>query len=119
MANKNIFSISGSAESGLEWAIRFKVALGVAEGLEYLHQGCHRRIIHRDIKASNVLLTEDYNAQVLFSFHKLSSKIPFGKKFMILILTVDMVQISDFGLAKWLPDKWAHHVVFPIEGTFG
>ncbi|CAJ1940269.1 unnamed protein product [Sphenostylis stenocarpa] len=27
--------------------------------------------------------------------------------------------ISDFGLAKWLPDKWAHHVVFPIEGTFG
>lgn len=29
------------------------------------------------------------------------------------------MQISDFGLAKWLPEKWAHHVVFPIEGTFG
>lgn len=29
------------------------------------------------------------------------------------------LQISDFGLAKWLPEKWAHHVVFPIEGTFG
>lgn len=28
-------------------------------------------------------------------------------------------QISDFGLAKWLPEKWTHHVVFPIEGTFG
>ncbi|KAF5463128.1 hypothetical protein F2P56_019068 [Juglans regia] len=79
----------GSSEC-LEWTIRFKVAIGVAEGLDYLHHNCHRRIIHRDIKASNVLLTQDYDAQ-----------------------------ISDFGLAKWLPEKWAHHVVFPIEGTFG
>lgn len=30
-----------------------------------------------------------------------------------------LLQISDFGLAKWLPEKWTHHVVFPIEGTFG
>ncbi|KAK9285692.1 hypothetical protein L1049_024891 [Liquidambar formosana] len=81
--------LHGCTES-LEWKIRFKVAIGVAEGLEYLHHGCHRRIIHRDIKASNILLTEGYEPQ-----------------------------ISDFGLAKWLPDKWAHHVVFPIEGTFG
>ncbi|KAG7968096.1 hypothetical protein I3843_08G134700 [Carya illinoinensis] len=79
----------GSSEC-LEWKIRFKVAIGVAKGLDYLHHNCHRRIIHRDIKASNVLLTQDYDAQ-----------------------------ISDFGLAKWLPEKWAHHVVFPIEGTFG
>lgn len=28
-------------------------------------------------------------------------------------------QISDFGLAKWLPENWSHHVVSPIEGTFG
>ncbi|XP_077234113.1 protein kinase superfamily protein [Tasmannia lanceolata] len=81
--------LHGSKES-LEWGIRFKVALGVAEGLLYLHQGCHRRIIHRDIKASNILLTQDYEPQ-----------------------------ISDFGLAKWLPEKWSHHIVFPIEGTFG
>ncbi|XP_062100490.1 receptor-like cytosolic serine/threonine-protein kinase RBK1 [Humulus lupulus] len=74
----------------LEWKIRFKVAVGVAQGLQYLHQGCQRRIIHRDIKASNILLTQDYEAQ-----------------------------ISDFGLAKWLPEKWTHHIVFPIEGTFG
>ncbi|KAM4128061.1 hypothetical protein ACJW30_02G137400 [Castanea mollissima] len=79
----------GSSEC-LEWKIRFKVAVGVAEGLQYLHHKCNRRIIHRDIKASNVLLTQDFDAQ-----------------------------ISDFGLAKWLPEKWAHHVVFPIEGTFG
>ncbi|XP_009364239.2 receptor-like cytosolic serine/threonine-protein kinase RBK1 isoform X1 [Pyrus x bretschneideri] len=79
----------GTAEC-MDWKIRFKVAIGIAEGLRYLHHECHRRIIHRDIKASNILLTEDYEAQ-----------------------------ISDFGLAKWLPEKWTHHVVFPIEGTFG
>ncbi|KAF7809398.1 receptor-like cytosolic serine/threonine-protein kinase RBK1 [Senna tora] len=74
----------------LEWKIRFKVAVGVAEGLMYLHHECPRRIIHRDIKASNILLNDNYEAEV-----------------------------SDFGLAKWLPEKWDHHVVFPIEGTFG
>lgn len=62
-SNEKNFSYTGSKES-LEWEIRFKVALGVAQGLLYLHQGCHRRIIHRDIKASNILLTEDYQPQV-------------------------------------------------------
>ncbi|XP_038721067.1 receptor-like cytosolic serine/threonine-protein kinase RBK1 [Tripterygium wilfordii] len=81
--------LHGGAEC-LEWKIRFKVAIGVAEGLQYLHHDCPRRIIHRDIKASNILLTQDYEAEV-----------------------------SDFGLAKWLPENWVHHVVFPIEGTFG
>ncbi|BAT75089.1 hypothetical protein VIGAN_01289300 [Vigna angularis var. angularis] len=74
----------------LEWTVRFKVAVAVAKGLQYLHHDCPRRIIHRDIKASNILLNDNNEAE-----------------------------ISDFGLAKWLPDKWAHHVVFPIEGTFG
>ncbi|XP_027074558.1 receptor-like cytosolic serine/threonine-protein kinase RBK1 isoform X1 [Coffea arabica] len=81
--------LHGSAEN-LEWKTRYKVAVGVAEGLQYLHCECQRRIIHRDITASNILLAEDYEPQ-----------------------------ISDFGLAKWLPEKWAHHVVSPIEGTFG
>ncbi|KAK1275117.1 Receptor-like cytosolic serine/threonine-protein kinase RBK1 [Acorus gramineus] len=86
----SLASLLHGSKGSLDWTIRFKVALGIAEGLLYLHQGCHRRIIHRDIKASNILLTEDYEPQ-----------------------------ISDFGLAKWLPDQWTHHVVFPIEGTFG
>ncbi|CAI0474305.1 unnamed protein product, partial [Linum tenue] len=42
---------------------RYKVAIGIAEGLRYLHHDCPRRIIHRDIKASNILLGEDYEAQ--------------------------------------------------------
>ncbi|XP_007035412.2 PREDICTED: receptor-like cytosolic serine/threonine-protein kinase RBK2 isoform X1 [Theobroma cacao] len=74
----------------LSWGIRFKIAVGTAEGLSYLHEGCQRRIIHKDIKASNILLTEDFDAQ-----------------------------ISDFGLAKWLPDQWTHHTVSRVEGTFG
>lgn len=48
----------------LDWKIRYKIAVGTARGLHYLHKGCQRRIIHRDIKASNVLLTADYEPQV-------------------------------------------------------
>ncbi|ESQ41003.1 hypothetical protein EUTSA_v10013425mg [Eutrema salsugineum] len=86
----SLASMLFGSEECLEWKIRYKVALGIADGLSYLHNVCPRRIIHRDIKASNILLSRDYEAQ-----------------------------ISDFGLAKWLPDNWPHHVVFPIEGTFG
>lgn len=32
---------------------------------------------------------------------------------------ITIVQITDFGLAKWLPNKWTHHAVIPVEGTFG
>ncbi|KAM3234758.1 receptor-like cytosolic serine/threonine-protein kinase RBK1 isoform X1 [Capsicum annuum] len=83
-------SLIYGSEEALEWEIRYKVAAGIAEGLLYLHCECQKRIIHRDITASNILLTEDYEPQ-----------------------------ISDFGLAKWLPENWLHHVVSPIEGTFG
>ncbi|KAI3669218.1 hypothetical protein L6452_40445 [Arctium lappa] len=79
-----------NSEEIVEWNIRFKIAIGIAEGLQYLHYDCNKRIIHRDITASNVLLTEDYEPQ-----------------------------ISDFGLAKWLPESWAQQIVSPIEGTFG
>lgn len=53
----------GSKEK-LKWGIRYKIALGAARGLLYLHEGCQRRIIHRDIKAANILLTEDFEPQV-------------------------------------------------------
>lgn len=44
------------------------MALGIAEGLQYLHHDCPRRIIHRDIKASNILLNANFEAQVHFQF---------------------------------------------------
>ncbi|KAF3670064.1 Receptor-like cytosolic serine/threonine-protein kinase RBK2 [Capsicum annuum] len=83
-------ALHGKSNKSLEWPMRYKIALGIARGLHYLHKCCKHRIIHRDIKASNVLLGQDHEPQ-----------------------------ISDFGLAKWLPNKWTHHAVIPIEGTFG
>ncbi|CAH2072402.1 unnamed protein product, partial [Thlaspi arvense] len=88
--NGSLASLLYEAKENLSWSIRYKVATGTAEGLYYLHEGCQRRIIHKDIKASNILLTENFEAQ-----------------------------ISDFGLAKWLPDQWTHHTVSKVEGTFG
>ncbi|KAJ0537335.1 putative protein kinase RLK-Pelle-DLSV family [Helianthus annuus] len=38
------------------WEMRFKIIIGIAEGLVYLHENTNNRIIHRDIKASNILL---------------------------------------------------------------
>lgn len=92
------FSSKGSVASvlhddkspAMDWKTRHKIAIGTAKGLHYLHKSCPRRIIHRDIKASNVLLTAEFEPQ-----------------------------ISDFGLAKWLPSQWTHHSIVPIEGTFG
>ncbi|GKV41053.1 hypothetical protein SLEP1_g48632 [Rubroshorea leprosula] len=88
--NGSLASLLYGTNEKLEWSIRYKVAIGTAEGLLYLHEGCQRRIIHRDIKAANILLTEDFEPQ-----------------------------ICDFGLAKWLPEHWTHHIVSKFEGTFG
>lgn len=49
------------------------MALGVAEALDYLHGGNSQPVIHRDVKSSNILLSDDFEPQVnsflLFSFH--------------------------------------------------
>ncbi|CAN8269891.1 unnamed protein product [Cochlearia groenlandica] len=82
--------LHGPYKEKLTWNRRYRVALGTADGLMYLHEGCQRRIIHRDIKADNILLTEDYEPE-----------------------------ICDFGLAKWLPKQLTHHNVSKFEGTFG
>lgn len=60
-------SFPGSKET-LNWGIRYKIILGTAEGLLYLHENCQRRIIHRDIKADNILLTEDFEPQVYIKY---------------------------------------------------
>lgn len=60
----SILHIPGLKANKLDWSKRYKIALGIADGLLYLHESCQRRIIHRDIKADNILLTEDFVPQV-------------------------------------------------------
>ncbi|KAI5399272.1 receptor-like cytosolic serine/threonine-protein kinase RBK2 isoform X2 [Lathyrus oleraceus] len=86
----SLASVLYGSKEKVPWCIRHKIALGTANGILYLHEGCQKRFIHRDIKAANILLTEDFEPQ-----------------------------ICDFGLAKWLPENWTHHNVSKFEGTFG
>ena len=48
----------------LPWTVRYKIAVGIAEAVDYLHSGTDRCIIHRDIKPSNILLTSKKSPKV-------------------------------------------------------
>ncbi|GLJ19710.1 hypothetical protein SUGI_0357120 [Cryptomeria japonica] len=73
----------------LDWQKRYNIIIGIARGLLYLHQESQLRIIHRDIKANNILLD-----------HKLNPK------------------IADFGLAKLFPEDKTH-IHTRVAGTYG
>ena len=73
------FHESGETSLNFNWSTRYDICLGVARGLAYLHEESRLRIIHRDVKASNILLDSELNPK-----------------------------ISDFGLAKLYDDKKTH-----------
>jgi len=54
----------GGGAEPMPWAARYRVAVGTARGLEYLHERCARRIVHRDIKPANILLMDNYEPLV-------------------------------------------------------
>ncbi|XP_038684342.1 BRASSINOSTEROID INSENSITIVE 1-associated receptor kinase 1-like isoform X3 [Tripterygium wilfordii] len=92
MANGSVASClrdRPESQSPLAWPVRKQIALGAARGLAYLHDHCDPKIIHRDVKAANILLDEEFEALV-----------------------------GDFGLAK-LMDYKDTHVTTDVRGTIG
>uniref|UniRef100_A0A0E0HF01 non-specific serine/threonine protein kinase n=1 Tax=Oryza nivara TaxID=4536 RepID=A0A0E0HF01_ORYNI len=75
--------------SPLSWDIRMNIVLGTAKGITYLHEGLEPKVVHRDIKSSNILLDKRWNPKV-----------------------------SDFGLAKLLGSD-SNYVTTRVMGTFG
>lgn len=51
----------------LSWEMRYSIAVGIAEALYYLHKECPQPVIHRDIKTSNILLSDGFEPKVLAS----------------------------------------------------
>ncbi|XP_022759275.1 LEAF RUST 10 DISEASE-RESISTANCE LOCUS RECEPTOR-LIKE PROTEIN KINASE-like 2.1 [Durio zibethinus] len=88
--DKFIYCQGSDQSRRLEWKTLFDIALGIARGLEYLHQGCNTRILHFDIKPHNILLDE--------------SLCP---------------KISDFGLSKLCERKESMVSMTGARGTIG
>jgi len=78
-----------SQYSSLTWLARMKILLGTAKALSYLHEAIEPKVVHRDIKSSNILIDDEFNAK-----------------------------ISDFGLAKML-GAGKSHIATRVMGTFG
>ncbi|KAI5336916.1 hypothetical protein L3X38_016185 [Prunus dulcis] len=65
MANGNLLNhLSDSRSSILTWEYRLRIATDAAQGLEYLHYGCKPPIMHRDVKSTNILLNENFQAKI-------------------------------------------------------
>lgn len=91
MPNRSVEDhLSSRSAKLLSWPMRLRIALDAARGLSYLHEGMDFQIIFRDLKTSNILLDEQWNAK-----------------------------LSDFGLAREGPEEGLTHVSTAIVGTLG
>ncbi|CAK9274201.1 unnamed protein product [Sphagnum jensenii] len=79
-----------TGEGILEWRDRLSLTVGAATGLEYLHNGSDPKIIHRDVKSSNILISSE-----------------------------NVAKVSDFGLSKLIADLDKTHVTTAVKGTAG
>ncbi|CAH8319526.1 unnamed protein product [Eruca vesicaria subsp. sativa] len=74
----------------LPWSTRYKIALGIADAISYLHNGTEQCVVHRDIKPSNILLSSNKNPK-----------------------------LCDFGLATWTAAPSVPFLCKTVKGTFG
>nr|DAD26542.1 TPA_asm: hypothetical protein HUJ06_028010 [Nelumbo nucifera] len=83
--DKHLFINAGNNKRGasfMNWARRFKIALGTAKGLAYLHHECLEWVIHCDVKPENILLDSDFEPKISdFGLAKLSQRGGPGSKF--------------------------------------
>jgi serine/threonine protein kinase len=87
---ESLYGTPKAKSDPLDWRTRLNIALNSAQGLEYLHTGCPRPIIHRDVKTSNILLSDKMVAKV-----------------------------ADFGLSKMTMEDDASHISTVVKGTAG
>ncbi|GJY12935.1 L-type lectin-domain containing receptor kinase IX.1-like protein [Tanacetum coccineum] len=64
LSNASLAYYLFSKKSPLEWDVRYKIVMGLASALLYLHEECEQCVVHRDIKASNIMLDSGYNSKL-------------------------------------------------------
>ncbi|EMS58551.1 Cysteine-rich receptor-like protein kinase 25 [Triticum urartu] len=86
----DLFLFDSEKHVELDWEKRYKIINGVARGLQYLHEDSQLRVVHRDLKASNILLDKDMNPK-----------------------------ISDFGIARLFAQDQTHGITNRVIGSYG
>ncbi|VVA11630.1 PREDICTED: L-type lectin-domain [Prunus dulcis] len=89
MPNSSLDTHLFGCKTTLQWKFRYKIALGLASALHYLHEDAEQCVLHRDIKSANILLDKDFSTK-----------------------------LGDFGIAK-LVDPWSRTQTIGAVGTFG